>query len=78
MKIERPNRQPLSPAELQNLEKLKTLIESVIADGTISGAEMESIKAAIASDGKVTFEKLQLCQELIWQKIHNGELDYNW
>jgi uncharacterized membrane protein YebE (DUF533 family) len=77
MKIERPNCN-LSPDELTDLERLRALIERAIADGRLTQQEMASIKASIATDGKVTFEELELCQELIWDKIKQGELEYLW
>ncbi|HEY9658812.1 MAG TPA: hypothetical protein V6C65_10200 [Allocoleopsis sp.] len=78
MKMERFNAPPLSFEELQDLDKLKRLIEQAVADGKVTKAEMESIKAAIAADGKVSFEELELCQNLIWSKVQNGELEVSW
>lgn len=78
MKMERWDASPLSKEELQDIEKLQILIERAIADGRLSPAEMEAIKTAMNADGKVTFEELDLCQRLIWEKIENGELEYSW
>lgn len=78
MKVSRPNSQPLSPAELKDLDKLKLLIEKATADGLVSEDEMASIKSFMHSDGKVTPEELDLCQQLIWRKIQSGELEYEW
>lgn len=78
MKIERPNSQPPSPEELENLDKLKALIEGYVANGSLSLSEMEVIKAFIRADGKVSPEELELCRKLIWDKIAAGELDYDW
>ncbi len=78
MKMERPDAQSPSPEELEELEKLRVLIERAADDGKITKVEMESIKAAIAADGKVTFEELDLCQKLIWEKIKSGELEFSW
>jgi len=78
MKIEKPNQPPLTQEDLQNLEKLKTLIEKCVADGYLSQAEIAMIKNFIKADGKVTTEELELCQKLIWDKIQSGELEYDW
>lgn len=78
MKVSRPNSQPLSPAELTDLDKLKRLIEKATADGLVSEDEMDSITTFMESDGKVTPEELDLCQKLIWSKIQSGELEYEW
>lgn len=78
MKFSRSNTNPPSPAELQDLEKLKVLIERVVADGKVTKQEMECIKAAMNADGKVSFEELELCRTLIWDQIQKGELVYDW
>lgn len=78
MKMERPHAQPLSMQELQDLEKLQALIQRAIADGVVTGDEMTAIKAQMNADGKVLFEELELCQQLIWDKVQKGEIDYGW
>jgi uncharacterized membrane protein YebE (DUF533 family) len=80
MKMERPNAVPPSPEDLKDLAKLRAIIERAIADGKLTRQEMESIQLEIRADGKVTFEELELCRKLIWEKIRNGELehDYSW
>lgn len=78
MKVERPNAKPPSPEEVKDLEKLKALIERAIADGRLSAQEMDSIKRAMNADGKVTCEELDLCRQLIWNKIDTGELEHSW
>lgn len=78
MKMERPNAIPPSPEDLSNLAKLRAIIERAIADGKLTRQEMESIQLEIRADGKVTFEELELCRELIWEKIRNGELEYDY
>lgn len=78
MKFSRSSTDTPSPAELQDLEKLRVLIERAIADGKVSKHEMDSIKVAMNADGKVTFEELELCRTLIWEKIQQGELEYDW
>ncbi|WP_013321583.1 hypothetical protein [Gloeothece verrucosa] len=78
MKVNRPNSQPISAEDLQSLEKLKSLIERVIADGKVSKDEMDSIKYCIRANGKITPQELELCQRLIWDKISTGELTYEW
>lgn len=78
MEITRPNAKPCSPEELKDLEKLRILLEQAIADGVVTGSEMAVIKAQINADGKVLFEELDLCQQLVWDKIQKGEIEYTW
>jgi uncharacterized membrane protein YebE (DUF533 family) len=78
MKFSRFSTETPSPAELQDLEKLRAIIKRAVADGKLTKQEMESIQAAMRADGKVTFEELELCRELIHEKIQNGELEYDW
>lgn len=78
MKVSRPNSKPLSAEELKDLDKLKSLIQRVTANGLVSQDEMDAIKTFIRSDGKVTPEELDLCQKFIWSKIESGELEYEW
>ena len=53
--------------------KLKKMIERVLADGRLSRQEDEDIKAAIAADNKVTGEEMKLYREL-QQMVFKGEL----
>ena len=78
MKMERPNAKPLSLEELQDLEKLRAMVERAIADGYVTADEMNAIKARIGADGKVLFEEIELCRKLIWDKIQKGEIEYGW
>ena len=78
MKVSRPQDQELTPEELQELEKLKALIERVTEDGKLTGLEFERIKDAIRADKKVTVEELQLVRKLIDEKITSGELEKVW
>lgn len=78
MKISRPKDKEPTPEELQELEKLKKIIERAVADGKLMGTEFETIKAAIGADKKVTFEELELVRKLIYNKIESGELEKVW
>ena len=78
MKVSRPQDQELTPEELQELEKLKALIERVTEDGKLTRLEFERIKDAIRADKKVTVEELQLVRKLIDEKITSGELEKVW
>lgn len=78
MKNSQSNNQHSSPEELENLAKLKSVIEVAIANGVLTKDEMETIKSAIRADGKISFEELRLCRELILNKIDSGELEYDW
>ena len=78
MEISTPKGKEPTPEELKELEKLKAIIESAIADGKLTGAEFERIKAAIRADQKVSFEEIQLVRKLIYKKIESGELTKVW
>lgn len=78
MEISSPNTPEPTPEQLKELEKLKAIIEHATTDGKISESEAETIKAAIRSDKKVTFEELSLVRELIYNKIDRGELQWEW
>ena len=78
MEISIPKGQEPTPEELQELEKLKVIIEKAIEDGKLTGAEFERIKAAIRVDKKVTVEEVELVRTLIYDKIESGELQRVW
>ena len=78
MKISRPQDQESTPEKLQELEKLRAIIEHATEDGKLMGEEFSRIKDAIRADKKVTVEELQLVRELIDDKIASGELEKVW
>lgn len=78
MKISRPQDKEPTLQEVRELEKLKKIIDRVVADGKLMGTEFERIKAAIRADKKVTYEELELVRTLIYDKIDNGELEKVW
>ncbi|PSB29464.1 TerB family tellurite resistance protein [Stenomitos frigidus] len=67
---------PLDDAK--HLEKLRSTIERAIADGKLTAQEMQTIKAIIWSNGKVSAEELDLVRELIHEKVASGEVVYDW
>ena len=78
MEISSPQDRQPTPEELQELEKLKAIIERVTEDGKLTKLEFERIKDAIRADKKVTVEELQLVRKLIDEKIASGELEQVW
>lgn len=78
MKISRPQDKEPTLQELQELEKLKKIIDRITADGKLMGTEFELIKAVMRADKKVTYEELELVRTLIYDKIDNGELEKVW
>ena len=78
MKISRSQDKEPTAQELQELEKLKAIIERATEDGKLTGIEFERIKDAIRADKKVTVEELQLVRKLIYEKIDSGELEKVW
>ncbi|MBW4581477.1 MAG: TerB family tellurite resistance protein [Tildeniella nuda ZEHNDER 1965/U140] len=74
-----PRLEPTLPLDdARHLEKLKSTIERAIADGKLTAQEMQTIKAIIWSNGKVSPEELDLVRELIHEKVANGEIVYDW
>ena len=70
---------PARPLEdAKHLEKLRSTIERAIADGKLTAQEMQTIKAIIWSNGKVSAEELDLVRELIHEKVASGEVVYDW
>ncbi len=78
MEISTPKGKEPTPEELKELEKLKAIIERAVADGKLTGAEFDRIKAAIREDKKVSYEEIRLVQTLIYDKIDRGELEKVW
>lgn len=77
MEIERPNTKEPTAAELQDLDKLKAIIERAVADGVISPSEVKAIKTQAWADGKITPQELGLYQQLVLSKIRNGALEWS-
>ncbi|HEY9909197.1 MAG TPA: hypothetical protein V6D18_16510 [Thermosynechococcaceae cyanobacterium] len=65
-----------SSEELQDLEKLRAVIERAIADGKLTQQEMAAIQSQAWADGKITAEELELYSGLILDKIRSGELEW--
>jgi hypothetical protein len=78
MKVSRPHAKELTPEELQQLERLKTVIKNAIADGKISRKELDDIQAAMFADKKVLVEELEIYSKLIQEKLSNGELQMDY
>ncbi len=78
MEISTPKDREPTPEELEELEKLKVIIEGAISDGKLTGTEFDRIKAAIRADQKVSYEEIQLVRQLIYDKIDSGELQKVW
>jgi uncharacterized membrane protein YebE (DUF533 family) len=77
MEVERPNAKEPTAAELQDLDKLKAIIERAVADGVISSSEVKAIKTQAWTDGKITPQELGLYQQLVLSKIRDGELEWS-
>lgn len=74
MSIEQPSTEEPAFEDLQDLEKLRFVIEQAVADGKITKDELDQIKAIAWADGKITPQELELYSTLILQKIRSGEL----
>lgn len=75
MDIQHPHAQTLSEEEKAELDHLKKIIETAIADGVLTATEMARIKQQMAADGKVSPEELELYRLLVQEKIDQGLLD---
>jgi len=78
MEISSPKDKQPTAEELQELERIKVIIERATKDGKLTGEEFAVIKDAIRADKKITFEELQLVRKLIYEKIERGELERVW
>lgn len=82
MKIIQSHPQKPTSKEVQELEKLKARIDRAVANGKISGQEMEDIKNEILTDGKGSSEQmyreLELYRILVEQKLETGDLQHEW
>ena len=58
---------------MDDINKIKELIETALADGKLSSQESERIKQAIYKDKKVTPEEAALWREL-QTKVATGEV----
>ena len=77
MEINRPHAQPPTQEELQDLDKLRTILEQAIADGIVTEAEVKLYKTQAWKDGRISAEELTLYQELVLSKITSGELRWD-
>lgn len=77
MKVDRPNAKELTPEEAQELERLKQILETAIADGVISAAEREQIREVVLGHNPgpdLLYEKLLLLRRLVTEKVNEGVL----
>ena len=77
MKVDRPNAPALTPEETQELNRLRALIETAIADGVVTKDEAATIRTA-ALNQKQSYEllsqELAMYRELITNKVQAGLL----
>ncbi|MFB2877564.1 hypothetical protein [Floridanema aerugineum] len=80
MEIDRPNAQEATAQELQQLERLKNIIERAMADGKITSDEYQKIKSEIYDHGKTSadqfYREIELYRSLVQEKLEKGELEY--
>ena len=77
MKVDRPNAKALTPEETQELNRLRTLIETAIADGVVTEDEVSAIHT-MALTPKPSYEllsqELAMYRELVTSKVQAGLL----
>ncbi|WAL59719.1 hypothetical protein [Thermocoleostomius sinensis] len=82
MEIERSDTRPLTLEEQQKFQQLKAIVEKAISDGIITHDELQSIDEkifSVARDEELTFQELDLVEQLVWSKVREGTLviDYS-
>ncbi|WP_448561734.1 hypothetical protein [Trichothermofontia sp.] len=77
MEISRPNAPVPTPEELEDLDKLKAVIDRAVADGKITQGELAQIRQVVTHDGKITPQEVKLYRTLIIEKINTGELAWD-
>jgi uncharacterized tellurite resistance protein B-like protein len=78
MEIERTGQHQLSAEEQAHLEKLRHLVESALADGKLSEAEIQTIRQLIHADHQVTPEELQTIRSTMREMLGDAALEYDW
>lgn len=77
MKVERPNAETLTDAEMQELEQLRAMLEQAIADGIVTHDEVANIKAKVKQQKpryELLSQELSLYRELVTDKVKAGLL----
>jgi uncharacterized membrane protein YebE (DUF533 family) len=78
MKIERPNAKDSTPEEVQELEKLKAMVERAMADGVITPQEFQALQAEVFAHGNPSadqlYRELELYRKMVTEKTQSGEL----
>jgi hypothetical protein len=78
MKIERSDQQELTPEEQAHLAKLQQLVEAALADGKLSHDEIESVRALIYADKKVTVEERNMINDTVRAVLGDAYMEYDW
>lgn len=73
MEIQQSNHPSLTPEE-QHLNRLKQVIEQTTADGKLTQAEIDRIRAVVWSDGVISPEELEIVTKMVKEKIASGDL----
>ena len=78
MEINKPNAKQLSSKEIAHLEKLKSIVEQAVEDGKFSTYEIQSIRALLWADGKITYEELQIVHKTIKSVMGDNVPELEW
>lgn len=65
MEVNSPNSKPLTPQEIEHLNKLERVVEESLEDGKFSTYEIERIKSMVRANGKVTYNRLRTVNKTI-------------
>ncbi|BFM38301.1 hypothetical protein [Synechocystis sp. LKSZ1] len=77
MEVDRPDARPLTPAEMEEYEQLKAIIEKAIADQVLTHDEFTRIRAkALGSNPspELLYQEFNLYRELVTSQIQAGKI----
>lgn len=75
MKVEFPNAQQPTPEDEEYLERLRILIERVVADGVVTSEEVTLIQYTVVTNKKFLPARVIMIQTLIRDKVTCGQLE---
>ncbi|MEM1290241.1 MAG: TerB family tellurite resistance protein [Cyanobacteria bacterium P01_H01_bin.162] len=78
MEIERSSQHDLTPDEQAHLDKLRASVQAALADGKLSEAEIQKIRALIHADHQVTVEELETIRTTAKELLGDAFLEYDW
>jgi hypothetical protein len=82
MKIIEVNIKDPSSQEIEEIERLKTIIERAVFDGKISGEDIQTIQKEIITKKPTSsaqiYRKITIYRIVVTEKLKSGELEEEW